>query len=394
MNRKPLLVNINVKKMMKKNIGIIILLVSIILTIILITLRPEIEVENTVQKLPYVKTAEILSQTINATISSQGVIAPETSLTILAELSSKVEWLSPKMEPGSNFNTNDTLIILDRRDYELALITAKSNVLNAEVSLEREKAESDLANKEWDRLGVGVGSDLTLRKPQLAQAKATLAAAEANLEQANRNLERAIIIAQFDGRVQSRNVEIGTSVFPGTVLSKIYGTDYFEVRLVVADQDVSFTVLVFNVKILSRCKQLKVEFSQGSMASNYRWKGNIVRTEAEVDPLTRMLAIVARIDNRKMKATSQTPLAIGQYVSAAITGIEIENISLIPRTLVRNESVWVIDDNKVLRKRNVEILRFENENAFIGNGFAIGDRLLITRLSSLVDGFKVTYDLD
>jgi len=394
--------------MMKKNIGIIILLVSVLLTIILITLRPEIEVQNTVQKLPYVKTTEILSQTINSTISSQGVIAPETSLTILSELSSKVEWISPKMEPGSNFNTNDTLIILDRRDYELALITAQSNVLNAEVNLEREKAESDLANKEWERLGVGEGSDLTLRKPQLAQAKAILAAAEANIEQANRNLERAIIIARFDGRVQSRSVEIGrfdgrvqsrsveigTSVFPGTVLSKIYGTDYFEVRLVVADQDVSFTGLDFNGKYLSSSKQLQVEFSQGSMASNYRWKGNIVRTEAEVDPLTRMLAIVARIDNRKMKATSQTPLVIGQYVSAAINGIEIKNVSLIPRTLVRNESVWVVDDKKVLRKRSVEIIRFENENAFIGNGFAIGDRLLTTRLSSLVDGVKVTYDLD
>ena len=381
--------------MMKKNIGIIILIVSVLLTLLLITLRPEIEVENTVQKLPYVKTTEIISQTINSTISSQGVIAPETSLTILSELSSKVEWISPKMEPGSNFNTNDTLIILDRRDYELALITAQSNVLNAEVNLEREKAESDLANKEWERLGEGEGSDLTLRKPQLAQANATLAAAEANLEQANRNLDRAIIIAQFDGRVQSRAVEIGTSVFPGTVLSKIYGTDYFEVRLVVAaDQDVSFTGLDFNGKFLSSSKQLEVEFSQGSMASNYRWKGNVVRTEAEVDPMTRMLAIVARIDNRKMKATSQTPLAIGQYVSAAINGMQIENVSIIPRTLVRNESVWVVDDKKVLRKRNVDIIRFENENAFIGNGFVLGDRLLRTRLSSLVDGLKVTYDLD
>ena len=380
--------------MMKKNIGIIILLVSILLSIILITLKPEIEVESTVKKLPYVKTKKIISQTINATISSQGVIAPETSLTILSELSSNVEWLSPKMEPGSNFNRNDTLIILDRRDYELAFITAQSNILNAEVNLEREKAESDLANKEWARVGIGEGSDLTLRKPQLAQAKATLAAAEANLEQAKRNLERAIIIAQFDGRVQSRNVEIGTTVFPGTVLSKIYGTDYFEVRLVVADQDVSFTGLDFNGKLLSKNKQLKVEFSQGSRSSNYRWKGNIVRTEAEVDPLTRMLAIVARIDNRKMKATSQTPLAIGQYVSAAINGIEIENVSLIPRTLVRNESVWVVDDKKTLRKRNVEIIRFENENAFIENGFEIGDRLLMTRLSSLVDGLKVTYDMD
>ena len=70
MNRKPLLDNINVKNMMKKNIGIIILLVSVLLTIILITLRPEIEVQNTVQKLPYVKTTEILRQTINSTISS------------------------------------------------------------------------------------------------------------------------------------------------------------------------------------------------------------------------------------------------------------------------------------------------------------------------------------
>ena len=394
MNRKPLLDNKNLKEIMKKNIGITALLVSILITIILVTIRPEIEVEDAVQKLPYVKTVEINSTTINARISSQGVIAPETSLTILSELSSKVEWISPKMEPGSNFNRNDTLIILDRRDYELAFITAKSNVLNAEVNLEREKAESDLANKEWERIGVGEGSDLTLRKPQLAQAKAVLAAAEANLEQASRNLGRAIIIAQFDGRVQSRNVEIGTSVFPGTMMAKIYGTDYFEVRLVIADQDVSFTGLDFNGKSLSKRNQLQVEFSQGSLASNYRWRGNIVRTEAEVDPLTRMLAIVSRIDNRKLKATSQTPLAIGQYVSAEIIGIEMKNVFVIPRTLVRNESVWVVDDQKVLRKRNVEILRYENENTFIGKGFEMGDRLLKTRLSSLVDGLKVTYDLE
>ena len=107
-----------------------------------------------------------------------------------------------------------------------------------------------------------------------------------------------------------------------------------------------------------------------------------------------MLAIVARIANRMMKATSQTPLAIGQYVSAEIIGIEMKNVFVIPRTLVRNESVWVVDDQKVLRKRNVEILRYENENTFIGKGFEMGDRLLKTRLSSLVDGLKVTYDLE
>ena len=80
MNRKPLLDNKNLKEIMKKNIGITALLVSILITIILVTIRPEIEVEDAVQKLPYVKTVEINSTTINAKISSQGVIAPELSL--------------------------------------------------------------------------------------------------------------------------------------------------------------------------------------------------------------------------------------------------------------------------------------------------------------------------
>ena len=49
------------------------------------------------------------------------------------------------------FFRGDTLIKLEKRDYELALINAESNVLNAKLNLEREKAESDLATAEWNR---------------------------------------------------------------------------------------------------------------------------------------------------------------------------------------------------------------------------------------------------
>ena len=87
----------------------------------------------------------ILPRTVKASISSQGIVQPESELILLSELSSRVEWLSPKMEAGSSFKQGDTLIVLDKRDYELALISAESEVLNAEVNLEREQAESDLA---------------------------------------------------------------------------------------------------------------------------------------------------------------------------------------------------------------------------------------------------------
>ena len=166
---------------MKKYIGIIILAFSIIFAGVLIKSRPVVVPKENKEAIPYVKTMMILPTTVKASISSQGIVQPESELTLLSELNSRVEWLSTKMEAGSSFKEGDTLIVLDKRDYELALITAESEVLNAEVNLEREQAESELAKKEWKRVGPGSGSDLALRKPQMAQAKATYAAAKARL---------------------------------------------------------------------------------------------------------------------------------------------------------------------------------------------------------------------
>ena len=70
--------------------------------------------------------------------------------------------------------------------------------------LEREIAESELARKDWEELGEGEASPLTLRIPQLEEARALLNAAEADLEKAKLNLERTIISLPFDGLIKKR----------------------------------------------------------------------------------------------------------------------------------------------------------------------------------------------
>ena len=377
-----------IKEKMKKYIGLIILAISIIVSGVLIKSRSVAIAEEKKEEIPYVKTMMILPDTVKASISSQGIVQPESELNLLSELNSRVEWLSPKMEAGSSFKKGDTLIVLDKRDYELALISSESQVLNAEVNLEREQAESELAKKEWKRVGVGSGSNLALRKPQMAQAKATYAAAKAGLEQAQRNLSRTIFIAPFDGRVRNSKIEVGTTVFPGTPIGNIYATGTYEVRLPIADQDVPFSGLEFNGQKIEESKRLDVIIIQG----DNKWLGKIVRTEAEIDHITRMMAVVAKIDDSDNKMFT-TPLAIGQFVQAKISGIEILNISVLPRSSVRNESVWVVDSLKLLRNRSVEVLRNEDEFALIGEGFEPGDRLLTSRVSSLVNGLKVTLEL-
>ena len=372
---------------MKKYIGLIFLIISLVLASLLISNKPIAVAKDEKKNTPYVKTMMLIPQNIKASISSQGVISPSSSITLISELNSKVDWISSKMQTGSSFQKNDTLLILDKRDYELALITAKSNVLNAGVNLEREKAESDLASKEWKRVGAGTGSDLALRKPQLAQANATYAAAQAMLERAQRNLKRTVFIASFDGRVRLRNVDEGATVFPGTVLGNIYASESFEVRLPVANQDIPFTGLEFNGQQIKKLKQLDVQFFIGKSILS----GRVIRAEAEVDPITRMLSVVAKIENNKENSNT---IAVGQFVQATISGIDIENVTVLPRTAVRDGSVWIVDQELTLYKRSVETLRFENEFALIGEGLEKGDRLLTSRLSSLVNGLKVTFELN
>jgi len=373
---------------MKKYIGLIILAVSIVVAGVLIKSRSVAVSEEKKEEIPYVKTMMISPEMVKASISSQGIIQPESQLNLLSELNSRVEWLSPKMEAGSSFKQGDTLIVLDKRDYELALISTESEVLNAEVNLEREQAESDLAKKEWNRAGVGSGSNLALRKPQMAQAKATYAAAKARLEQAQRNLNRTIFIAPFDGRVRNSKIELGTTVFPGTSIGNIYATGTYEVRLPIADQDVPFSGLEFNGQKIEKSKQLDVIIIQG----DNKWSAKIVRTEADIDPITRMMAVVAKIDNSDIKMFTM-PLAVGQFVQANIFGIEISDIFILPRSSVRNESVWVVDRLMLMRNRSVKVLRNEGDFALIGEGFEPGDRLLTSRVSSLVNGLKVTLEL-
>ena len=164
----------------------------------------------------------------------------------------------------------------------------------------------------------------------------------------------------------------------------IYGSKSFEVRLPIADQDVPFTGLDFNGQQIQNDKQLDVEFSIGEN----KFDGKVIRAESEVDPTTRMLSVVAQIENNASRN-----IAVGQFVQALIFGTEIKNITILPRASVRNESVWVIDKDLVLFNRAVETLRFEREFALVGEGLEKGDRLLTSRLSSLVNGLKVTFKL-
>ena len=372
--------NINFKKLTP----FLIVFSSIVVFTLMIKLKPEAEFQKPNVIPQVVETMAAYPSEVRAKINSQGTIRPEHEIIITSEVSGKVEWISTKFLDGAGFSIGDTLMKIEKRDYELALISRESSLFQARLALEREEAEANLANIEWKRVGKGDASSLTLREPQLAQARAVLAAAEAAYEQSKRNLKRTEVIAPFDGRVRKKMVDIGANLVPGSRIADIYNTLNYEVRLPVADKDIPFLGIPLDGTTLSESSRPSVLLTTSYGGDTFQANGYIVRSESQIDPKTRMISVIATIPMNKMNKK----LKVGMFVNAEIDGLSFKNITVVPRSAVKNDMIWVVEEN-YLRKKSVEVIRYEDDLAFIADGLNKNDRVLVTRLDSYVDGMPV-----
>ena len=368
----------------KKYSPIIIISISIIVFILMIRLRPEAKFEEPKIIPQLVETMVAYPSEVGSKISSQGTIRPEHEIFVTSELSGKVTWVSENFLDGAGFKIGDTLMKIEKRDYELALISTESSLFQARLALEREEAEANLASIEWKRVGKGNASSLTLREPQLAQARAILAAAEAAYEQSKRNLERTAIIAPFNGRVRKKMVDLGTNLIPGSRLADIYAIASFEVRLSIADKDIPFLGIPLDGRPIDSAIRPEVRLSTSYGGNELNIKGSIVRSESEIDPKTRMISVIATIP----LSNSELGFKVGMFVNAEINGLSFPGVTVVPRSAVKDDMIWVVIEEK-LRRKSVEVIRYEKDFAFISDGLSKNDRVLITRLSSYVDGMPV-----
>tara|TARA_Y100001934_G_scaffold81094_1_gene100609 strand:- start:527 stop:1681 length:1155 start_codon:yes stop_codon:yes gene_type:complete len=376
------------KKLVRKYTASSIIVISFAITVIMIFAKPAPKPVQNKFVPPVVETMNAIPQSYKVQINSQGTVVPRTEITLTSEIPGKIDFVSRKIQSGSSFDKGDTLLVLDQRDFELALIAAQSSMYQAQVVYERELAESEVAKKEWGNINGGKASNLALRKPQLDQAKAALAAAEANYQRALLNVERTYIRAPFKGRVRNEYVDIGMVVSPGIPLAQIYAVDMVEVTLPIAENDIKFLSIPLDGRMVPFSKQPGMTLTSSFAGFTQTWNGKILRSAAEIDSRTRMLSVIGQVPAKPSKQ-STLPIKVGMFVNASIEGRSFNDIFVIPREKVRDGEVWVLNNEGILNKREVSVLRYEKDKALISNGFETGDKVLLTRLDVLVEGMKL-----
>ena len=377
----------------KPLLPVAVILIGILSAYVLISTRSEVVVTPPEVPPPLVRAIMVESRDFQLKVQAQGIVAPRTETSLVSQVAGQIISVSPAFANGGFFKTGDVLLTIDPRDYELAVDRARAVVAQAQVRLAREEEESELAMQEWKRLGNGEATDLALRKPQLADARAALQAARASQEQARLALERTRIRAPYEGRVLSKSVGLGQYINPGTPVARIYAVDYAEIRLAVPHEQLAYLDLAYSFRNeLEPASRPKALIRAVFAGRRHTWAGQVVRIEGEIDARTRMVNLVARVDAPYDRGDDpgRAPLYAGLFVEVEILGRVARDITVVPRAALRgSDQVLVIDEEDRLRFRRVDLLRLEAENALIRSGLANGERVCISPLAAVVDGMRV-----
>ena len=177
------------------------------------------------------------------TVQTQGTVEPVTRVSLLAQVSGKVEAVSETFLEGRFFKKGDTLLQLETADYDFAIARAVAQEAAAAQRLAEERGRNLQAKREWRDLGSNEANDLFLRKPQLYAAETALEAARADVEAAKLALARTALKAPFDGRLEKKLVDVGQFVAPGAALAQVYATDRVEVLLPISESQLALLAL-------------------------------------------------------------------------------------------------------------------------------------------------------
>lgn len=227
-----------------------------------------------------------------------------------------------------------------------------------------------------------VENQLATLQTRKSSAKTAIKSGQAKLRQEERSQNRTRIIAPYDGRFLSTNVAQGQYVSPNSVLGRIYATDYLEV-------DIPLSLAQYEMLDLNQAKSpVLLQSPLGQIKQS--WQAYITGTRAELDPQSRQITVVARINNPYANQNTLNSLKLGQYLRAELTGKTYPNVYALPTQAVQQEKQIILFQKQKVSIKTVERIWTENERVIVQSEQPLaGQKLIITPLPQATEGMKV-----
>ena len=374
---------------MKRIIGpFVVIVVTLLVVIGLVRTAPEPEVGEAVTNRIGVYIERATRTGARAEVTVYGEVRPRVQIDVISEVSGRVTDVSSRFTEGGSVMAGDALLTIEDRDYVVAVSEARARLAARRLELEQALADADVA---WQQLAREVNpSDLALRKPQIAQARAGVQAAELSLSRAESDLSRTKISLPFDARITQTMVDEGQYVGAGRTVASVFSTDVAEVRLPLTDADIAALGVPIGFEAPEGAG-LPVQLSTDVAGATRRWSGQLVRLDASLDPRTRSTFGTVEVADPFDVADGDMPMAPGLFVAAEIEGRTLADVLAIPAAGLRaGGRVFIMNDDDVLEIRSVIVAHATASVAYLSNGINEGDRIIVSPIRNPVAGMALS----
>jgi membrane fusion protein, multidrug efflux system len=320
-----------------------------------------------------VEVVPVKSQLVEYSITAVGSVEAFEVVQVTARVPGAVEKIH--FREGARVDEGDVLVEIEPDRYRLEVDEARATVAKAKAALA--EAEAGLARRTGaneSNPGLIPGEEVDAWQTRVVSARAEVAAQEAALELAERNARDAVVRAPFRGTIQTRNVQTGQYVQPGTLLTTLVRREPLLLRFQVPEGDAARLA----PRMTARFRVRNVEGERTA---------KLTHVAETADLASRMVAVTAEVvapdDQLRPGAFAEVTVPIGSAKDAAV----------IPQTAVRPSErgflAYVIE-NGTARERVLALgLRTADGLVEVRSGVAAAESLVVRGAEALSEGAKV-----
>ncbi|EGL55867.1 membrane-fusion protein [Methylophaga aminisulfidivorans MP] len=335
---------------------------------------------------PDVSVIKVVAGSYASEVKAYGAAKPHFDISLTAQVAGQIDSISDQFETGKRLKKNTIMARLENSEYQAAVESARQALSSAKVSLLEEERQGLQALSEWKSSGLEgePDSDLVLRKPQLAAAKATVKQAEASLKAAEKDLSQSAIKAPFDALVINRAVSPGGYVQTGSEVATLYSTDRVEISVALSAQEWN------NLPSLAILNSGKWPVEIESVEDHHIWQGRVLRAEQNLNVETRQRSLIIAVDE---PLDLEPALFPGTFVSAHITGRNVAGVWKLPNSaLSQRGEVWYVSADNTLQKFSASPLFSSSGYIYIQPPESLNNTpvmILVSPLNSYLEGMAV-----
>lgn len=321
-----------------------------------------------------VETQSVEARKVEYSIGAVGSVEAFEMVTVTARVQGVVERVI--FEEGATVSPRQALAEIEPQRFKLAVDSAQAALDRSQAELR--EVEAGLKRRESVNAknpDLVKAEDVDAFRTQVQVKTADVHEKRAALDLARLNQQDAYVRAPVAGIIQTRTVQTGQFVSPGTVIATLVRREPLLLRFRVPEQDAA-----------PLRSGLVARFTVGGSARAYAATINLVSAAASES--SRMVEVTARIDD-----PARGELRPGAFAQITVPVGDNARAPVIPQTAVRPSArgflAYVVEDGTAKERVLTLGMRTTDGLVEVRSGLAAGEQLVVRGAEALRDGAAV-----